>query len=34
MKIDLDEATQEELDALAAQIQKENIALGRPNTFE
>ena len=34
MSIDLDNATKEELDALAAQIHKENTALGRPDTFD
>lgn len=34
ISIDLDNATKEELDALAAQIHKENTALGRPDTFE
>lgn len=34
MSIDLNNATKEELDALAAQIHKENTALGRPDTFE
>ena len=34
MSIDLDSATKEELDALAAQIHKENTALGRPDTFD
>ena len=34
ISIDLDNATKEELDALAAQIHKENTALGRPDTFD
>jgi len=34
MHIDLDKASPEQLDALAEQIMKENIAMGRPNTFE
>lgn len=34
MSIDPDNATKEELDALAAQIQMENTALGRPDTFD
>ena len=34
MSIDPDNATKEELDALAAQIHKENTALGRPDTFD
>ena len=34
MSIDLDNATKEELDALAAQIHKENTALGRPDTVD
>lgn len=34
MSIDPDNATKEELDALAAQIHMENTALGRPDTFD
>lgn len=34
MDINLDTATKEQLDALAAQIHKENTALGRPDTFD
>ena len=34
MDIDLDTATKDQLDALAAQIHKENTALGRPDTFD
>ena len=34
VRIDLDTATPEQLDALAEKIMKENIAMGRPNTFE
>ena len=34
VEIDLETASKEELDALAAQIMKENIAMGNPNTFE
>lgn len=34
MSVDLENATKEELDALAAQIHMENTALGRPDTFD
>lgn len=34
MDINLDTATKQQLDALAAQIHKENTALGRPDTFD
>ena len=34
MSIDPDNATKDELDAMAAQIHMENTALGRPDTFE
>lgn len=34
VKIDLDSATPEQLDAIAEKIMQENIAMGRPNTFE
>ncbi len=34
MDINLDTATKDQLDALAAQIHKENTALGRPDTFD
>ena len=34
MKIDPDSATKEEMDAMAAQLQKERIAMGRIDTRE
>lgn len=34
IKIDLDSATPEQLDEIAEKIMMENIAMGRPNTFE